>query len=86
MMEADARRIAKEHRQHTYIPVTSTDSSAHLRYIEIAEGYPQQPAPVRDVLAWVVRFNYGAAWSEVAIDDKTSDVVRVEYSRGAGRE
>jgi len=86
MMEADARRIAKEHRQHTYIPVTSTDSGAQLRYIEIAEGDPQQPAPVRDVLAWVVRFNYGAAWGEVAVDDKTSNVVRVEYSRTAAKE
>lgn len=83
MTESDARRIAQAHRKHTLIPETSLDGIAQRRYIEIADGDATKPAPVRDVLVWVVRFNYDIAWGEVAVDENTGQVVRVEYSRGA---
>lgn len=81
MTEADARRAARGHLPRTRIPAGAGDATAQLRYIELAIGSPDQPAPVRDVLAWVVRFQYGVAWGDIAVDDRTGDFLRVEYSR-----
>lgn len=81
MNEADARRAAHTHRASTRIPASATDGAAQQRYIELVAGDREQPAPVRDVLAWIVRFHYGVAWGDVAVDDKTGDFLRVEYSR-----
>lgn len=83
MNELDARQIARNHRKNTRIPGSSQEGSATLCYIELSVGDPAAPAPVRDVLAWLVRFHYGIAWGEIAVDAAEGDVVRVEYSRAA---
>jgi hypothetical protein len=55
--------------------------AAERRYILVAGPDLEEPAPVRDLLAWIVRFGAGISWTEVALDDRTGAIVRVERSR-----
>jgi hypothetical protein len=73
---ADAAREDKE------VPRGARVGSAERQYIELGEGEPEKPSPVRDVLVWLVRYVFeGGRWVELAVEDKTAQVVRVRRSR-----
>jgi hypothetical protein len=79
--EAEAQRRAEEARAGAGVSVSWTALSAERRWISLAGADPAQPAPVRDLLAWVVHFGDDLSWAELALDDRTGALVRVERSR-----
>ena len=81
MTEQEARRRAEEQRAAHQVPAGWRARAAERRWIEIASGPPGEPAPVRDLLVWVVRFAERIAWADLAVSDATGEVVRVERSR-----
>lgn len=81
MTEQEARRRAEEQRPAHRVPAGWRATAAERRWIELPGGPPGEPAPVRDLLAWVVRFAGGIVWAELAVSDATGEVVRVERSR-----
>lgn len=82
MTEQEARVRAEQARWvHEVLPAAMI-VWAEERYIELPEREPEIPAPVRDVLVWVVRFQQGIMWKDLAVDDLTGRIVRVEQSRG----
>jgi hypothetical protein len=81
VIEIEARRLADKVRSLYKVPAQARISKASLRYIEVTGNDPTVPAAVRDVLAWVVRFRHEIRWTDLAIDDRTGDLVRVERSR-----
>ena len=76
-----ARAAAEAARGSAGVPDEYTFDSAEKRIIEIAQGPIDRPSPVRDCLAWVVRFTGDFGWRELAIEDATGQVVRVERSK-----
>ncbi|WP_342377426.1 hypothetical protein NVS55_38980 [Myxococcus stipitatus] len=82
MTEAQAVEVALAARQEMEVPEGARVSGAERAYIELAEGRPEEPSRVRDVLVWLVRFVLGGGrWVELAISDPTTEVVRVRRSR-----
>jgi hypothetical protein len=82
MTREQAMLIAEAAREEQAVPREAGVSSTEQRYIELGEADPEQPSPVRDVLAWLVRFQLERGrWVELAIDSKTAKVVRVQRSR-----
>lgn len=81
MTEQEARGKAHEARGQLALTSEWQISGAEKRLIELPEGFPEQPTRVRDCLAWIVRFINGPFWVDLAIDDASGDVVRVERSR-----
>ena len=81
MTREEATRRAEEARSAHQVPVGWAVGSVERRYIEVGAGRPEEPAPVRDLLVWVVQFVEGSSWVELAVDDRTGEVVRVERSR-----
>jgi hypothetical protein len=81
LTEHDARRRAEEGRAAAAIDPGWPAVAAERRFILVAGPDPQEPSRVRDVLAWVVRFGGGISWAELAVDDRTGAVLRVERSR-----
>lgn len=80
VMAAEAAREDKE------VPRGARVGSAERQYIELGEGAPEKPSPVRDVLVWLVRYVFdGGRWVELAVEDKTARIVRVRRSRQAPR-
>ena len=56
---------------------------AERRIIEQAEAPPERgPVRVRDRRVWVVRFVGDCRWAELAVDDETGEIVRVQKARG----
>jgi len=82
MTEQEAVAAATKALPAHKLPGEATAQSAELHWIELKEGDPDQPGPVRDAKAWVVRFALGErALAELAVDDGTGKVVRVERFR-----
>jgi hypothetical protein len=79
--EAEALRRAEQARTGHEVAPAWTALSAERRFIALAGEGREQPAQVRDLLAWVVRFGDDLSWVDLAIDDRTGAVVRVERSR-----
>jgi hypothetical protein len=77
MDEQTARRIAESAREAHEVPPDQVGKWAERRIIEI----PDDAARVRDARVWVVRFVRGPSWTELAVEEPTGDVVRVERSR-----
>lgn len=81
-MREQAVAIAESAREETGVPPEARWVSAELKYIELGEGAPERPSPVRDLMAWLVRFGMPRGkWIELAIDDRRGRVVRVQRSR-----
>jgi len=81
MDEATAKQIAGHARPAHDVPAGYAFRSAEPRIIEITDGPSGTGALVRDVRVWIVRFQAGVAWAELAIDEATGSVVRVQRSR-----
>lgn len=81
MTEQEARRRADAGRAAAGIDPGWRMVHAARRFVLLAAEDRERPAPVRDALAWVVRFGGGLSWAELALDDATGTVVRVERSR-----
>ncbi len=81
MTEQEAMGRAEEGRAAAGIAAGWRILGAERRFILLAGEDREQPARVRDLLAWVVRFGGGLSWAELAVDDRTGAVVRVERSR-----
>ena len=84
MNENDARAIAKQLCKEDPDPEKTAIGDPVKCYIELGDADPEQPAPVRDVLVWLVRIEKGdpvRSFVELAIDDKTGRVVREEKAR-----
>jgi hypothetical protein len=79
--EQEAMLRAGEQRADHRVPAGWETLAAERRWIELPEGPAGQPAPVRDLLAWVVRYGDEMRWVDLAVDDATGRVVRVERSR-----
>lgn len=77
MDEQTARRIAETARVAHEIPTGHVAKWAERRIIEIRDD----AARVRDARVWVIRFAYRSAWIELAVEERTGDVVRLERSR-----
>jgi hypothetical protein len=73
---ANAAREDKE------VPPSARVASAEHQFIELGQGDLEKPSPVADVLVWLVRYVFeGGRWVELAVADKTAEVVRVRRSR-----
>ncbi len=81
MTEPEARAKAQEARGQYALTSEWEMTNLARRIIELSESFPEQPSRVRDCLAWIARFNNGPAWIELALEDATAQVVRVERSR-----
>lgn len=52
------------------------------RIIEVTESLDHEmPSKVRDSLVWIVTFQKATAWFELAIDDRSGQVIRQRWSR-----
>jgi hypothetical protein len=81
MDEARATHIADSTRPDHGVPVTYALHGAQRRIIEVTEDASGAESRVRDVRVWIVRFQAGIAWAELAVDEATGNVVRVQRSR-----
>lgn len=82
MTREQAMAIAETARDEQGVPREAGISSTEQRYIELGEADPEQPSPVRDVFVWLVRFQLERGrWVELAVDNRTAKVVRVQHSR-----
>ncbi len=81
MTLSEARERAEAARaEHDVGPEWALDD-LERRFIQLGGTARDEPATVRDLLAWVARFSRGIAWVDLALDDRTGAVVRVERSR-----
>jgi hypothetical protein len=76
-----AIQIASLARDNHGVPAAQSMGTPERRIIELDAEAPGGGRLVRDVRAWIVRFQLGMSWTELAIDESTSSVVRVERSR-----
>jgi hypothetical protein len=81
MDEETAKQIASDARPAHDVPADYALRGAERRIIEISEGAAATAPLVRDVRVWIVRFQAGIAWAELAVDEATRTVVRVQRSR-----
>jgi hypothetical protein len=81
MDEAAAKQIASDARPAHDVPTGYALRGAERRIIEISEGAAGMTPLVRDVRVWIVRFQAGIAWAELAVDEATQTVVRAQRSR-----
>lgn len=81
MTESEALRSAEAARGAHQVSASWSTLFAERRYITLAGPDREQAAPVRDVLAWVVRFGDDLSWVDLALDDRSGAVLRVERSR-----
>jgi hypothetical protein len=81
MTEQEARRRAEEQKTAYQVPNDWVARQAELRFIELLEASPGEPGPVKDLRAWIIRYRTQIQWVDLAIDDGTGQVVRVERSR-----
>jgi len=80
MTENEARAIAEAQREACQVPADYAIESAERRIIELLDA-PPPDARVRDAVVWIVRFERGLGWLELAVDEKARTVVRVERGR-----
>lgn len=81
MDEATAKQIASDARPDHGITAGYALQGAQRRIIEVTEDPSGAESRVRDVHVWIVRFQAGIAWAELAVDEATGRVVRVQRSR-----
>jgi hypothetical protein len=81
MTEEDAKGRAEQSRAAHRVPMDWDLVQAELRYIQLGAEKREEPAQVRDLPAWVIHFTDGLTWAELALEDATGQVVRVERSR-----
>ena len=81
MDEAAAIDIATAARAAHAVPSGHALRGTERRIIELEEEAPTGGRLVRDVRTWIVRFAGGMAWTELAVDESSGAVVRVERSR-----
>lgn len=81
MTRDEARTIANQARAEYKIPDAATIAFVEERYIELTGVDEETAQLVRDALVWVVRFRAGSAWTDLAVEQKTGAIVRVERSR-----
>jgi len=77
--EATARALAEAARPARDVPPGYALVASERRIIELVEG--TGPGPVRDALVWIVRFAEGIRWMELAVEEASGQVVRVQRSR-----
>jgi hypothetical protein len=84
MDESVAVGIAQGSRPAYEVPAEYVVRHVERRFIELGDT-PAAPGEdtvrVRDLRVWVVRFGAGIAWIDLAVDEVTARVVRVERSR-----
>ncbi len=82
MTREQAVAVALAAREEKEVPPAAEVAAAEECFIELGDPDPEKPAPVRDVRAWLVRFDFeGGRWVELAVDRRTAQVVRVQRSR-----
>jgi hypothetical protein len=81
MDEDTAKQIADAARLAHDVPATYAFRSAERRIIELPDSTPGLATLVHDARVWIVRFQAGIAWAELAVDEATGTVVRVQRSR-----
>ena len=82
MTQEQAVSAADAAREDKQVPGHARAASAERQFIELGAGDPEKPSPVADVLVWLVRYVFdGGRWVELAVADKTAEVVRVRRSR-----
>ncbi|HEV8378847.1 MAG TPA: hypothetical protein VGP99_08345 [Tepidisphaeraceae bacterium] len=81
MNEQQAKTTAEAARPQYQVPAGAQVTWIQKRFIELGIGEADLPRPVRDLLAWIVHFQEGIAWIELAVEDATAQVVRVTRSR-----
>jgi hypothetical protein len=79
--ETAAKRLASDARADHGVPTSYAFHGAQRRIIEVTEDPSGVESRVRDVRAWIVRFQTGIAWAELAVDEVTGAIVRVQRSR-----
>jgi hypothetical protein len=83
MDRPEARDIAQGARAQHGVPAEAEPGSVIRQFIEVAGDDPEIAGPVRDVLAWIVRFEFEDSWVDLAVADESGEIVRVKWSRGA---
>lgn len=87
MDENRAKDQAEKLRTKTEVPGDFDLEWIKLRYIELGQEVPDTQNPdkriilVEDRLVWIARFSKAISWWELAIDDKSGTLVRVQRSR-----
>ena len=86
MTADEAVRLAVSAGPSVGTPADYVPARPRLMWIEVAPGAsihqpPPAPAPLRDVLAWLVRLSDGFGWIEIAVGDSDGRIVRVRRSR-----
>lgn len=86
MTQDDAISMATAALGRFDVPADFKAQGAQQSIIEVVAGAPvderpEQPGPVRDVLAWLVMFSKELMFVEIAVDDNSGEIVRVVRSR-----
>lgn len=81
MNKEDARKAAETQKLLKGVSPTAKFGSIEQMWIELPVGDAEKPGPVRDVLAWLVRYVTDEGWTELAVNDSDGLVVRVTHSR-----
>ncbi|MFL5349713.1 MAG: hypothetical protein ACJ8AT_33365 [Hyalangium sp.] len=82
MNQEQAVAAAEAAREEKEVPPGAAVADVEQCFIELGDPDPEKPSPVRDVRAWLVRYHFqGGRWVELAVDDKTGQIVRVRRSR-----
>ncbi len=82
MTAAESLSIAESKRAAHEVPPSANGSPGVRLWIELVQAQQDGKQFVRDELVWNVRYTVPGAWVDLAISEKTRDVVRVEKSRG----
>lgn len=89
MNEAEAIAIATRARLEFKVSEQFKLVSTKCKIIELVVSAAQsvdelpEPGPSRDIIAWLVTFGESAMGVELAIDDNTGEIVRVQQTAGA---
>jgi hypothetical protein len=85
VVEAAARDHAENGRAAAGVPADFSLESIRQRYIELLQerktGAGEVQRLVEDRLVWIARYAKDIAWWELAVDDQSGRVVRVQRSR-----
>ncbi len=85
MTRDEAIAAAEAAREEHQVPPEAELATSELRYIELVRGTRAAPEAIRDARVWVVRFLLPPRFWDLAVDDETGAIVRVERSRGGAR-
>lgn len=82
MTSSEALAIAESNRTAQEIPPGATGTPGVRMWIKLGKAQPDGKWLVHDELVWLVRFTLPGAWIDLAVSEKSREVVRVEKSRG----